>query len=193
MQQQKTVIIAGFGGVGKTTLAKKYKNVLDLESTPYKYLIENYGNYDAEAVKGQGIAKKELNPDFPNNYVAAIQENIGKYDYILVWCHPEQSLPNLDKAGIDYEIFLPTRDALDEYRQRFINRGNSEEYVNRVSSKEGYDKRLPQWQALGKPMVFLEVGETLESYLQAHPNYPKLLPREINPLNLKKSKAEIER
>ena len=188
-----TKIIAGFGGVGKTTLAKKYKNVLDLESTPYKYLIENYGNYDAEAVKGQGIAKKELNPDFPDNYVAAIQENIGKYDYILVWCHPEQSLPHLDKAGIDYEIFLPTREALDEYRQRFINRGNSEEYVNRVSSKEGYDKRLPQWQATGKPIIYLEAGETLESYLQAHHNYPKLLPREINPLNRKKSKAEIER
>lgn len=188
-----TQIIAGFGGVGKTTLAKKYKNVLDLESTPYKYLIENYGSYDAEAVKGQGIAKKELNPDFPNNYVAAIQENIGKYDYILVWCHPEQSLPNLDKAGIDYEIFLPTRDALDEYRQRFINRGNSEEYVNRVSSKEGYDKRLPQWQATGKPMVFLEAGETLESYFKAHPEYPKLLPRDNSPLKLKTAKAKIER
>lgn len=77
-------------------------------------------------------------------YVAAIQENIGKYDYILVWCHPEQSLPHLDKAGSDYEIFLPTREALDEYPQRFINRGSSEEYVNRVSSQEGYDKRLPQ-------------------------------------------------
>ena len=50
-----TRIIAGFGSVGKTTLAKKYKNVLDLESTPYKYLIENYGSYDAEAVKGQDI------------------------------------------------------------------------------------------------------------------------------------------
>ncbi len=188
-----TKIIAGFGGVGKTTLAKKYKNVLDLESTPYKYLIENYDKYDAEAVKGQGIAKKELNPDFPHNYVAAVKENIGKYDYILVWCHPEQSLPNLDKAGIDYEIFLPTRDALDEYRQRFINRGNSEEYVNRVSSKEGYDKRLPQWLALGKPIVYLEAGETLESYFLAHPNYPKLQPREVNALNLKKSKADIER
>ncbi len=173
-----TIIIAGFGGVGKTTLAKKYKNVLDLESTPYKYLIENYGNYDAEAVKGQGIAEKKLSPDFPNNYVAAIQENIGKYDYILVWCHPEQSLPHLDKAHIDYEIFLPTRDALDEYRQRFINRGNSEEYVNRVSSKESYDKRLPQWQATGKPIIFLEADETLESYLQSHHKYPKLMPKD---------------
>lgn len=186
-----TKIIAGFGGVGKTTLAKKYKNVLDLESTPYKYVVENYEQYDAEAVKGQGIAKKELNPNFPHNYIAAIQENIGKYDYILVWCHPEQSLPHLDKAGIDYEIFLPTREALDEYRQRFINRGNSEEYVNRVSSKEGYDKRLPQWQALNKPIVYLEVGETLESYLKAHSNYPKLLP--MNSTIIKFKTAEIER
>ncbi|MBQ7660024.1 MAG: hypothetical protein IJS26_04740 [Alphaproteobacteria bacterium] len=188
-----TKIIAGFGGVGKTMLAKKYKNVLDLESTPYKYLIENYEKYDAEAVKGQSIAKKELNPDFPHNYVAAVKENIGKYDYILVWAHPEQSLPHLDKAGIDYEIFLPTREALDEYRQRFINRGNSEEYVNRVSSKEGYDKRLLQWKALNKPIVYLEAGETLESYLLAHKEYPKLSPRDISLLNLKKSKADIER
>ena len=170
-----TCIIAGFGGVGKTTLANKYKNVLDLESTPYKYVVENYEKYDAEAVKGQGIAKKELNPDFPSNYIKAIKENIGKYDYILVWCHPEQSLPYLDKAGIDYELFIPTRDALDEYRQRFINRGNCPEYVDRVSSKESYDRRLPQFQATGKHIVFLRAGETLESYLLAHLTYPKLL------------------
>ena len=171
-----TCVIAGFGGIGKTTLAKKYINVLDLESTPYKYLIEDYDQYDAEAVKGQGIAKKEPNPDFPNNYVTAIKENIGKYDYILVWCHPEQSLPHLDKAHINYEIFLPTCKALDEYHQRFINRGNSAEYINRVSSKESYDKRLPQWKATGKPIIFLEANETLESYLLEHKKYPKFIP-----------------
>ena len=35
-EAEMVCIIAGFGGVGKTTLAKKYKNVLDLESTPFK-------------------------------------------------------------------------------------------------------------------------------------------------------------
>lgn len=171
-----TIIIAGFGGIGKTTLAKKYKNVLDLESTPYKYIIADYQKFDPEAVKGKGIIDKKLNPDFPENYITAIKNNLHKYDYILVWCHPEQALPHLERAGIDYELFIPTREALDEYRQRFINRGNSQEYVNRVSSKEGYDKRLPQFKATGKPIVFLQTGETLESYLKNNAEYPPLIP-----------------
>ena len=167
-------IIAGFGGVGKTTLAKKYKNVLDLESTPFKYCFDNYAGADPEAMKGRGVAGKRLNPDFPGNYIAAIKYNMDKYDYILVWCHPEEILPYYDLNGIDYELFIPMREALDEYRQRFISRGNSMEYVNRVSSKEGYDRRLPQFEATGKPIVFLGCGETLESYLMGNRNYPPL-------------------
>lgn len=30
------IIVVGFATVGKTTLSKKYKNVIDLESSPYR-------------------------------------------------------------------------------------------------------------------------------------------------------------
>ena len=33
------ILIAGFGAIGKTTVAKKYKNLLDLESSNFKYII----------------------------------------------------------------------------------------------------------------------------------------------------------
>ena len=39
MKNKKPLIISGFGGVGKTTLAKKYKNVIDLESSNYQYIV----------------------------------------------------------------------------------------------------------------------------------------------------------
>ncbi len=29
----KSILVAGFGAIGKTTLASKYKNILDLESS----------------------------------------------------------------------------------------------------------------------------------------------------------------
>lgn len=33
----KGIIVAGFGAIGKTTLHKKYKNVIDMESGMYQW------------------------------------------------------------------------------------------------------------------------------------------------------------
>ena len=56
----KPLIIAGFAGIGKTTLAKKYKNVIDLESSIYKW--DNTGFEDVPVEQRKGIIRKE-NPN----------------------------------------------------------------------------------------------------------------------------------
>lgn len=37
----KGILIAGFGAIGKTTLTQKYDNMIDLESSNFKYIIDD--------------------------------------------------------------------------------------------------------------------------------------------------------
>ena len=68
--KKKGIIISGFGGVGKTYLAKKYKNVVDLESSPFKYDYSNIENLDYEKLKGE--PNRIIRKDYPENYIKAI-------------------------------------------------------------------------------------------------------------------------
>ena len=64
---------------GKSTCGKKYKNVIDMESTIYKYLNNSE---EKEAIKGN--KDRKLNPDWPSNYFKKLEEVKDKYDYILI-------------------------------------------------------------------------------------------------------------
>ena len=67
------MIISGFAGIGKTTFCKKFKNSIDLESSDFHWIYEEDAlNMDKE--KRKGTTKKMLNPEWPENYVKAIQE-----------------------------------------------------------------------------------------------------------------------
>ena len=74
------IIIAGFATCGKSVLGKKYSNVIDLESSNYKYNDFNFENISTEAKKG---TKREINMDWPYNYYRAINEAVKKYDVVL--------------------------------------------------------------------------------------------------------------
>ena len=65
------IIISCFPLCGRTTYAQnsQYK-VLDLDTNPYMWVF-----HDSTEVR---------NPDFPNNYIEAINDNANKYDIILV-------------------------------------------------------------------------------------------------------------
>lgn len=158
---QKALIIAGFAGVGKTTLAKKYKNVIDIESSPYKWDYSGMDITNLENLKGQKNRKK--NPNFPQNYIHAIKQAQANYDIVLVWIHPEEILPYYDSNHIDYYLCFPTKDALKEYENRFIGRGNQRDYIDKVLSN--YDKRYNQFKSNPHKHIELSFGETLETAL----------------------------
>ena len=82
------------------------------------------------------------NPDYPQNYINDIVDNLGKYKFIFITLAREL-FAELDKLGIEYTILypLPTRKQkiLDDARKR----GNNEHFVGILdkilSSNEEHD------------------------------------------------------
>ena len=159
----KKIIIAGFAGIGKTYLANKYKNVVDLESSKFVYNYSNVDQNDYEILNG--TKNKILNKEFPQNYIETIKKSIEKYDVILIWLKLEM-LPLYEKNFIDYIICYPSEEAFKDYRNRYIQRGNNEEWINHVT--KAHFKYINALRENKHTKIILEKDETLESYLLKH-------------------------
>lgn len=127
----KGIIIAGFATVGKTYLSKKYKNILDLESTIYKYDYTGYEDIDYEKLKGT-LGRKE-NKEWPYNYYKVIEEEQKNYNIIFVQLNL-QHLEYFDRNNIEYYIVYPSLDSWEWVKQRSIERGNNKRYLNRLKN-----------------------------------------------------------
>lgn len=127
----KGIIIAGFATVGKTFLSKKYKNILDLESSPYKYDYTGYENMNYERLKG--IPGRKKNKEWPYNYYKAIKEEQNNYDIIFVQLNL-QHLEYFDKNNIEYYIVYPSLDSWEWVKQRSIKRGNNSRWLARLKN-----------------------------------------------------------
>lgn len=123
----KNMIIAAFTGTGKTTLAAMYPDrVIDFVCMPYKYYLEQ---------DSDGTESSKANPDnimredWPYNYVEAIKSMLKNGKTILI---PSDSrvLVLLRLVNIPYILCYPQRSAKDTYRQRFIDRGNTEDFLS---------------------------------------------------------------
>ena len=121
-------IIAAYAGTGKTTLAKLYPDkVVDFVCMPYKYyLTELDGNFD-ESCKANH--DNEMQANWPHNYVAAIKEASHERKIIVI---PSdfRVLELLRKENISYILCYPQREAKKVYRSRFVNRGNTECFMD---------------------------------------------------------------
>lgn len=114
---RQTKIISGFPAVGKSVLTEQSNLiVLDSDSSSYSW-----------------IRKGERHPNFPNNYINHIKENIGKADYILVSSH-DNVREALEENDIAYTLVYPSVELKDEYMNRYKSRGSEESFIAFINS-----------------------------------------------------------
>lgn len=150
-------IICGTPCVGKTTMGKKYNNVIDLTSSPYKYI--DYNPKLAEQNKGTWTQK---NPNFIADYVAAILENSKKYSLVLLSMN-EDLFVAFESLKVKYGIAYSPVEAVPVIRQRFIDRGNDMDFVNKVMSK--FEARAREDEQRKCPLIKVLPNQFLEQAL----------------------------
>lgn len=156
---RKGIIIAGFSGIGKTTLAKKYKNVIDLDASEYAYDETDILDVDIEKRKGE---YRKPNSNWPYNYIEAIKKAVDDYDIVLVWDR-EDIIKEYLKNKLDFMICYPSKNDLENYVQRYKNRGNSDKYIKMKLNQ--YNDRIKLYNTLNVQKIILNNNETLEDWL----------------------------
>ena len=118
-----TVIVSGFAGIGKTTLAKQFPNLFrDLESSDFHWIIDESG-------------EKVVNPKWPANYIEAIKNlsNSGMYQAVFVSSH-ELVRKEMAKAKIRYTNIYPvdTPEMKRVLMERYNRRKSPEEFITNM-------------------------------------------------------------
>ncbi len=132
----KAIVVSAFPGMGKSYIAKHSdgKKVLDSDSSQFSWLLDSNGN---KILDDNGKPIRE--PNFPNNYMQHIKDNIDSADIIFVSSH-ENVRQALNDENIDHCIVYPREDMKEEMIHRYITRGNDKNFVEKI--KENWDKFL---------------------------------------------------
>jgi len=126
MKEGNAVIIAAYAGTGKTTTARLHpQTVVDFVCMPYKYYLKQ--DDDGESCKAN--PDNIIREDWPDNYVDAIKP-IARGSQIILIPTDLNVLRLLRLEEIPYYLCYPERSAKETYWERFIDRGNTEDFID---------------------------------------------------------------
>lgn len=139
---EHTRIISAFPGLGKSYYHNLHKDTtLDSDSSKFSWIEVD--------------DKKVRNPDFPNNYIKHIKENIGHYDFIFVSSHKEVR-DALKNNCLFFYLVYPDYDRKEEFIKRYRERRNPESFIKLVETN---------WDSWIKECHFEEYGcKRIRSY-----------------------------
>lgn len=133
------MIISAFPAIGKTYAYNRMKNikglkVFDSDSSRFSWLYRKDEEYEMKNRGKDDYIERKIkvrNPQFPNNYIAHIKENIDPATYMFVSSH-KTVREALQENGIPYTLVYPRRDMLCEFIGRCFLRGNDEWFIKNL-------------------------------------------------------------
>lgn len=159
---KEPIIISAWICAGKTYLTKKYKNIIELPSGDYKYILtdEQKAVANKESLKS---TKRELNPAWPQNYYDAILKEVNSKEHDIILIAPCMPFQEMRDYGIKFMLAYPDPNCKEEYVDRARSRGANEEFVNRIETKIQSDFE----EFLNQPneKIIIQKGEYLEDTL----------------------------
>lgn len=116
-------------GCGKTFAARQRDDTLDFVVGGYKYLhpLKPATLLEVEQIKAND---GELNPEWPWNYIEALEREYkkGRYRYILAPVIVELA-DSLRMKDIPFVLVYPHASLKREYETRYVERGNSKDFL----------------------------------------------------------------
>jgi hypothetical protein len=163
-QPSTCLIIAGFAGIGKTTTAQKYKEIIDLEHNPFKYDYSDQENVDFEKMKG--TTDRKIRPGWEQTYIQAIKHHSKTALCVFVYAK-EEMLQLYERENIKFAVCYPDRDSFEKfYISRYRQRGNSQAYIDKILNH--YSRHIPVLASKNTQQIVLHGNQTIEDWLLAN-------------------------
>ena len=120
------MIVAAFAGTGKSYFASLHPDIaVDFVCMPYKYILDPEAHCDESSKAALDL---DWNPEWPFNYVKAILKCPS--NKIILIPSDRRVLHLLEKENVPYFLCYPVKRAKKVYRERYIKRGNSQEFLS---------------------------------------------------------------
>ena len=165
---EEKIVVLAYVGTGKTELTKRYEGVWNPSSDDYRYIFDK--SLSPEQRKSDPNRKD--NPDFPNNFLNAISENLEKNIVVLVLTEKlfplYESQEFKDKVkGARIIMACPEKENFDEYEEKFKARGNSETFIENRRKEFPFVMDIFE-NAQGYEKVAIKSGQYLDDALIKH-------------------------
>lgn len=109
-------IISAFPACGKTYFAEKNKkDSIDIDSSLFHWIFKEDN-------------LKTRNPNFPQNYINHIKEQLEKYRFIFISSHHEVRRA-LKENNLQYTLIYPDKSLRETWIERFQKRGNDNQFI----------------------------------------------------------------